>query len=97
MNKVLLSLTLGVFVLTAPVFAQPAPPGEPPAEPVAAAVKSTRHEKHPEIHKAMRELRLAKTHLESAAHDYGGHRVKALAAINEALEQLKAALDFDKS
>ena len=32
------------------------------------------HERHPELHKAMRKLRGAEDDLEKAAHDYGGHK-----------------------
>jgi uncharacterized membrane-anchored protein YhcB (DUF1043 family) len=53
-------------------------------------------ERHPEIHAAQRDLREAKAHLERAAHDFGGHRVKAIEHINAALEELEAALQADK-
>ena len=53
-------------------------------------------EKHPQIHKAEKLLREAKHHLEDAAHDFGGHRVKAIEAIDHALEELRLALEFDK-
>ncbi len=52
--------------------------------------------RHPEIHKAMRKLKEAKEDLEKAAHDYGGHKVKAIEAINQALAELHAGLEFDK-
>jgi len=97
MNKVLMSLLFSAFILTGTSFAQTPPPAATP-EPVAApAVAAVHHEHHPEIHKAMRKLRGAKADLEKAAHDYGGHKAKAIAAIDEALSELKAALDFDKT
>ena len=53
-------------------------------------------EKHPEIESAMMHLREAKQNLEHAAHDFGGHRVTALKHDNEALEECRQALEFDK-
>ena len=45
---------------------------------------------------AIRALEVARLHLERAAHDFGGHRVKAIRAIDVALVQLKLALKYDK-
>jgi hypothetical protein len=100
MNKVLMPLLFSAFILTGTSFAQTPPPAadQPAAAPVAAApetVKPAHHMHAPEIHKAMRKLRGAKADLEKAAHDYGGHRVKAIEDINQALEELKAALESD--
>ena len=53
-------------------------------------------EKHPESEAAMMHLKEAKQNLEHAAHDFGGHRVTALKHINEALEECREALEFDK-
>jgi len=64
-------------------------PAAPPAIPAAA-------EPHPEIHAAISSLRHAKEHLEHAAHDYGGHRVEAIGAIDRAIEQLEVCLKYDR-
>ncbi len=53
-------------------------------------------EHHPEIAAAMTHLREAKQNLEHAAHDFGGHRSNALKHVNEALEECRLALEFDK-
>ena len=53
-------------------------------------------EPHPEIKSAIAALERAKNHLQKAAHDFGGHRVEALAAVDKALEQLREALKYDK-
>ncbi len=52
------------------------------------------HEHHPEIHHAMHALENAKTDLEKAKHDFGGHRTKALEHVNAALDELKQALAY---
>jgi hypothetical protein len=45
---------------------------------------------------AIESLRRAKEHLEHAAHDFGGHRVEAIKAIDESLHQLQDCLKYDK-
>lgn len=55
-----------------------------------------RRERHPEIRKAIAALERAKTDLQRANHDFGGHRAEALEACNKAIEQLKLALQYDK-
>ena len=55
-----------------------------------------RMEKHPEIEAAIHHLREAKRNLENARHDFGGHRVKALEHVNQALEECEHALHFDR-
>jgi hypothetical protein len=41
-------------------------------------------------------LRHAREHLEHAAHDFGGHRVEALRATDEAIRQLEICLKYDR-
>lgn len=53
-------------------------------------------EPHPHIKRAITELAAARKELASAAHDFGGHRADALAAIDGAIKQLKLAQQFDK-
>jgi hypothetical protein len=62
----------------------------------ALPVAGTVQEPHPQIMAAIRALEAAKLHLRSAAHDFGGHRVKAIRAVDGALVQLKLALQYDK-
>ncbi|HXW96097.1 MAG TPA: hypothetical protein VEI47_00825 [Gemmatimonadales bacterium] len=62
----------------------------------SAYALSVPNEPHPEIKAALGALARAKSHLQKAAHDFGGHRVDAIAAIDKAEEQLKLALQFDK-
>lgn len=75
---------------TAAASALPAPAPQPntttanPAEP------------HPEIREALGSLRRAKEHLEHAAHDFGGHRVEAIRATDDAIRQLELCLKFDR-
>ena len=96
---VLATLVLAfAFIATAPATpnnakatattAASALPATPAATPAA--------EQHPEIHEALASLRRAKEHMEHAAHDFGGHRVEALEATNQAIRQLEICLKYDK-
>ena len=53
-------------------------------------------EPHPHLKNAIAELVAARKELSTAAHDFGGHRVDAVAAIDAALKQLRLAEKFDK-
>jgi hypothetical protein len=79
-----------VTILTLPLVA--ATRATKPAPPVASTVQ----EPHPQIMAAIRALEAARLHLKGAAHDFGGHRVKAIRAVDAALVQLKLALQYDK-
>jgi hypothetical protein len=68
----------------------------PPVIVSATPVIAHKAEPHPEIQMAIRSLERAKEHLEHAAHDYRGHRVDAIAAIDAALNQLRVCMRFDR-
>ncbi len=53
-------------------------------------------EAHPQIRAAIRSLERAKTELEHASHDFGGHRADAVRSVDESIKQLKLALQYDK-
>lgn len=61
-----------------------------------AIARADGKERHPHIRAAIRELREAKKELKEADHDFGGHRVDAIKAIDVAIEQLETCLKFDK-
>ncbi len=54
-------------------------------------------ERHPQLRAAQHDLSSAKYHLERAARDFGGHRVKAIAFIDKAQDELHEAMKFDKN
>lgn len=84
------------FIVSSP--AAPNPAGGK-AIPAATSQPSTATadpgEPHPQIREALGALRRAKEHLEHAAHDFGGHRVDALKATDEAIRQLEICLKYD--
>jgi hypothetical protein len=51
-----------------------------------------RAEEDAEIRAAQRDLQSAKSHLQAATHDYGGHRKQALERVNNALDDVREAL-----
>jgi hypothetical protein len=55
-----------------------------------------KNERHPHIRAALRELKESKKELETADHDFGGHRKEAIKAIDVAIKQLEKALKYDK-
>jgi hypothetical protein len=88
---------LSACVLTAMVlalsFATAVPSAVAAPQPAAAAAPAP---EHPEIRAAMNSIDRAKTHLQEAAHDFGGHRVDAIKALDEAHHQLEICLQYDK-
>ena len=80
--------TLAVMVVAA-VFAWT-------AAPVLAVYGGQQGEQHPVIRTAIKDLERTKDNLQNkAAHDFGGHRIKAIEAIDKALQELQLALEFE--
>jgi hypothetical protein len=96
----LLTATLGAFLaltLSLPLAAQQNVPASKFASPAQGRDRDDqRNERHPHIRAAIRELNEAKRELQSAAHDFGGHRADAVKACDEAIHQLQLALQYDK-
>jgi hypothetical protein len=60
---------------------------------MAAITIAVAQPRHPRIHAAVRALEEARIELKEAAHDYCGHREKALQDTDAALRQLHFALE----
>jgi hypothetical protein len=88
-----LLLTMALPAVAANPKPAPNPAPAPAAKPAPAPVPP---EKHAQIHEALESLRSAKQHLEHAAHDFGGRRVEAIHAIDEAIHQLEICMQYDK-
>jgi len=85
------------FIATAPAAPNKANlPATPASSALPATPAAAPAERHPEIREALESLRRAKAHMEHAAHDFGGHRVEAIEATNQAIKQLELCLKFDK-
>jgi hypothetical protein len=72
------------------------PLGGPGVAPAPAQADEKKRERHPHIRAALHELKEAKRDLETADHDFGGHRKEAIKAIDYAIKQLDKALKYDK-
>lgn len=64
--------------------------------PAPARAETTSEERaaHPRIAKAIDDMEDAIAYLESAPHDFGGHKGEALRATREAVRQLRLALRY---
>ena len=89
---------LSVATLIALTMSVPAVPQQsaPTSNFLPAPQNQAKHERHPHIRGAIRELQEAKRELQTADHDFGGHREEALKACDEAIRQLREALQYDK-
>ena len=67
--------------------------------PLTAAAETPKQEKsaHPNIAKAIDALDVAIRDLKKAPDDFGGHKADAIRASEEAVRQLRAALDYRAS
>ena len=54
-------------------------------------ISAQREKNHPELAKALRKIKSARADLASAAHDYSGHRTKAVEACDLAINEIQAA------
>jgi len=90
----LFSAVVFVLALSLAVSAPAAPGGRavPPPPPAAA---SPAPPDHPQIRDAITALQNAKSHLESAKKDFGGHKSEAIRAVNHAIQQLEICLKYD--
>jgi hypothetical protein len=87
---------------TQPQAPTPTPTQQPAAQPgnedngpdPSESVSPTARTAHPAIVDALHALWLARGELRHAAHTFGGHRVKAIAAINQSIAQLHDALQY---
>lgn len=91
------ALFFAVTMSSITLAANPAPPAPPQGGMGQGKMeKNEGRERHPEIRKAIEQLRRAKADLQRANHDFGGHREAALQACDNAIQQLQQALNYDK-
>jgi len=90
-----LLLTLAFPAAAAGPKPAPAPAPAVAATPVPTATATPVPEKHPHIDEALEHMRAAKHELETAAHDFKGHRVKSLEHLQQAINQAEECLKVD--
>jgi hypothetical protein len=94
--SVLAALVL-ILAITLPVMTSAAPPNGKETAAAGQVLKGSKGgEQHPHIRAAIRELQEARHELETAAHDFGGHKKEAIEAVDNAIKQLREALEYDK-
>jgi hypothetical protein len=83
---------LSAFTYSAKAQTDPTP--TPPTSPGAPGGQHPGGKHHPAIRGAIMALERAKAEMQAANHDFGGHREEALAACDNAIAQLKLALQY---
>jgi len=76
----------GPKTAAAPVPAVAAAPAAPAVAPVP--------ERHPHIDEALESMRAAKHHLETAEHDFDGHRKKAIEHLDRAIHEAEICMSM---
>jgi len=87
---VLILMATILFMLAFPAAAagpKAAPSAAPAVAPAPAPPPAATPDDHPHIHEALEAMRNAKHHLETAAHDFDGHRLKAIEHLNQAIHE----------
>jgi hypothetical protein len=64
---------------------------------VGALIPFAYAENQPHMQHALHALQNAKSQLEKAEHDKGGHRVKAIELINQAIAEVQAGIEYDNT
>jgi hypothetical protein len=94
----LLVMAALVLTLAMPVTAAGPKAAAAPAPAVAVvpavAVAAPTPEAHPHIDEALEAMRSAKHHLETAEHDFGGHPVKAIEHLNQAIREAEMCMSM---
>lgn len=62
---------------------------------IATSDNTASAEAQPHMRTAMATLKVAKTQLEKAEHDKGGHRAAALKLTDQAIEEVRKGIEFD--
>jgi len=63
----------------------------------AAAVAQAFAPDQPHMQAALNKLQSARSNLEAATDDKGGHRVKALEHVNKAIDEVKKGIEYDRT
>jgi hypothetical protein len=84
-----------VFSLAFPAIAAgPKAPAPPVAAVPAIAAVPAPAERHPHIDEALEAMRTAKHQLQTAEHDFGGHRVKAIEHLDQAIREAEICMSM---
>jgi hypothetical protein len=95
----LLMMASLLLTLAFPVAAARPKTPSAPAAPMAAAaplvlIAAAMPERHPHIEEALESMQSAKHHLESAEHDFRGHRAKAIEQLDRAIREAEICMSM---
>jgi hypothetical protein len=94
----LLVIATLLFTLAFPAAAAgpkaPAAPALPAVAPVAPAAPAAAPERHPHIDEALEAMRSAKHQLETAEHDFDGHRRKSIEHLDAAIHEAEICMSM---
>ena len=94
----LLIMATLLFTLAFPAAAAgpkaPAAPAPPVASAPAAPAVAPVPERHPHIDEALEAMRSAKHQLETADHDFDGHRVKSIEHLDKAIHEAEICMSM---
>jgi hypothetical protein len=88
----LVTLALSSAIMQPKASAAPAP--VPVAAAVAAPAPVATPERHPHIDEALEHMRAAKHALETAEHDFDGHRMKSIEHLNASIREAEICLNM---
>jgi hypothetical protein len=92
----LLIMATLLFTLAFPAAAAgpkaPAAPAPAVVAPAAPAVVAPVPERHPHIDEALEHMRAAKHELETAEHDFDGHRAKSIEHLDRAIHEAEVCM-----
>ena len=83
----LLTMAVTLFTIAFPAAAAGPKAPAPPVAGAPAVATPMPPEQHPHIHEALEAMRAAKHQLETAEHDFDGHRVKSIEHLNQAIHE----------
>ncbi|HEY9765905.1 MAG TPA: hypothetical protein V6C82_06050 [Chroococcales cyanobacterium] len=89
----LATCTIGLLLSAQAAFSEVTPSPVPSRAP---AIERARTERPVEMRRALKALKRSRRDLERAPHDYGGHRAKAIALIDQAIAEIEAGLKLEK-
>jgi hypothetical protein len=92
MASLLLTLAFPVAAAGPKTPSAPTPPVAAAAPP--ALIAAAMPERHPHIDEALESMRTAKHHLESAEHDFRGHRAKAIEHLERAIREAEICMSM---
>ena len=89
-----LSLLIMASLLLTLAFPVAAAGPKTPSAPTAPVAAAAPPERHPQIDEALEAMRSAKHHLESAEHDFQGHRAKAIEHLDRAIHEAEICMSM---